>query len=469
MFYNYYGDLAYGDTIVRAAFGNLFSATQWAGVNVVWPTGSVAASNFPVTMTDQADSTRTQVIKKGTVYLTILMYAIREFEDAIDDCSVGQITNNDEPVHAWDEGVAFYTGSMEGESGTRARGVSPAGILSWNLADYRCQNFHTCTGADSISGLSRVNTNLLRLFALGQTTLQRGECADVRPIVEDIIDQTRIPLIQGTLRYTYRISNLMANTINHVWYAEGGIFAAAIVPVVHHCSAAAAATIAANINLGTTIKVNSGTSTNFTAVKLAFESVYSCMNLTCADVGGFWNTGSSAYYTGATPCSDPVTPRVSFDVVASGDVADYTPTVLDGMATSVANTLTGVSRSAVTVTVAAGSVIVSVSITVADAAAQSALNTQVATQLASTTTAGTMLTRSLPAGSPTFTVTEIRSNPGAPVAATPGEDKMPTWAIAILAILGALFFLFFVAFCIMMQKEKAGKPIFVTKVRPTNA
>ena len=47
------------------------------------------------------------------------MYAIREFEDAIDDCvSCGTATcnehSNDPSVHAWDEGVAFYAGSLEG-------------------------------------------------------------------------------------------------------------------------------------------------------------------------------------------------------------------------------------------------------------------------------------------------------------------------------------------------------------------
>jgi hypothetical protein len=44
------------------------------------------------------------------------------------------------------------------------------------------------------------------------------------------------------------------------------------------------------------------TSTNFTAVKIAFENNYACMNVTCAQVGGLWYDADSTYYTDAAPC-----------------------------------------------------------------------------------------------------------------------------------------------------------------------
>lgn len=37
------------------------------------------------------------------------MYVIHEMEDAIDDCQSDCLNCNDQPVHAWDEAVAFYT------------------------------------------------------------------------------------------------------------------------------------------------------------------------------------------------------------------------------------------------------------------------------------------------------------------------------------------------------------------------
>ena len=56
---------------------------------------------------------RQQVIQKGSSYMNIFMYVIREFEDALDDCQNGIISDNYNSVHVWDEGVCFYTGSLE--------------------------------------------------------------------------------------------------------------------------------------------------------------------------------------------------------------------------------------------------------------------------------------------------------------------------------------------------------------------
>ena len=62
-------------------------------------------------------------------------------QDAINDCKFGRITANDDAsVHAWDEAVAFYTGSLEGAA---QYGDSSNGKLLHALADKRCQNFRT--------------------------------------------------------------------------------------------------------------------------------------------------------------------------------------------------------------------------------------------------------------------------------------------------------------------------------------
>lgn len=45
------------------------------------------------------------------------MYVIHELEDAIKDCNNGDLTANDGGPHAWDEGWAFYAGSLEGSTG----------------------------------------------------------------------------------------------------------------------------------------------------------------------------------------------------------------------------------------------------------------------------------------------------------------------------------------------------------------
>jgi hypothetical protein len=242
-----------------------------------------------------------QIIKKGTAYMNAYMYAIREFEDAIDDCKAGCTTEqlsddncNTESVnavHAWDEGVAFYTGSKEGVDG------SGSGKLFYNLADKRGKDFKTLTGTDGLKGTSSVNDKLFKEMDVGQYKLLLGHCEAVRPVVRKMVAQMAVPLIQGTLRYAYKVDKLSGGAKEK---AEGAVFAAAVVPRVAYCSAADATTIMTNMKLG-------AASTTFASVKTAFENNYACMNVTCADVGGLWLSAESKYYAGAERCSDAST------------------------------------------------------------------------------------------------------------------------------------------------------------------
>ncbi|CAN0550013.1 unnamed protein product, partial [Laminaria digitata] len=78
------------------------------------------------------------------------------------------LSANDGGPHAWDEGWAFYAGSLEGVDG------SGDGFMIHALADKRCENFATCTADDDgsdISGNSAVNAEMLKLFKEGQVKL----------------------------------------------------------------------------------------------------------------------------------------------------------------------------------------------------------------------------------------------------------------------------------------------------------
>merc|ERR1719387_748621 len=110
------------------------------------------------------DAARIEIVKKTSAYMNVWMYVIREFEDAIDDCKSNCINCNDDPVHAWDEGVAFYTGSLEGVDG------SGSGKMIHALADKRCKNFGTCMhvsgeGYSTVGAGSAVNMQLFKLFS----------------------------------------------------------------------------------------------------------------------------------------------------------------------------------------------------------------------------------------------------------------------------------------------------------------
>ena len=88
------------------------------------------------------------------------MYVIREFEDGIDDCDncddVARGCNDnsaDASINAWDEGVAFAIGSLEGKEGnSRKVGTKnnltgtahEYGVGFYALAERRCIDFRTC-------------------------------------------------------------------------------------------------------------------------------------------------------------------------------------------------------------------------------------------------------------------------------------------------------------------------------------
>lgn len=110
------------------------------------------------------------------------------------------LTANDGGPHAWDEGWAFYAGSLEDEDG------SGSGQMIYALADKRCENFATCTGdsdGSDISGTSAVNADLLELFSEGSVKLQAGDCGDVEDIKDQIVDLMTVPLVQGVLRCVF--------------------------------------------------------------------------------------------------------------------------------------------------------------------------------------------------------------------------------------------------------------------------
>merc|ERR1711869_133007 len=237
---------------------------------------------------DCGDAARVQIAKKTSAYMNVWMYVIREFEDAIDDCKAGCIDCNDDPVHAWDEGVAFYTGSLEGTDG------SGSGKMIYALADKRCTNFGTCTAA----GGSKVNEELFKLFTKGKVALQQRKCDEAKPLKKSIVELMSVPLVQGSLRYAYKVAKLSGGSKE---FAEGAAFSAAILPRIHACSATAAKTISDNMNMETV--EDARMSAGFTAVKEAFESTYACLGINCAQIGGLIVSGTE-YYPGFSPCGE---------------------------------------------------------------------------------------------------------------------------------------------------------------------
>ena len=221
--------------------------------------------------------------------MNVWMYVIREMEDALDDCKAGCLKCNDDPVHAWDEAVAFYTGSQQEAGG------STDGYLLYALANKRCINFKTCgENGDSTEGLAKLNNDIFREFKIGQQNLVNGKCDDARKQKERIAQLMAVPLIQGTLRYAYLTDKQTSSEFDEKSNAEGAVFAASILPVVHACSPGDAQIIYENMYAGSP-------SADFAAVKSAFERNYGCMGISGSDVGGLYDSATGDFFAGAAP------------------------------------------------------------------------------------------------------------------------------------------------------------------------
>jgi Notch-like protein len=302
-FYDYYGSFTYADDWALAALHGT-TLTYGAPASVSFNFGT--ASNWA----------RREAIKKGTAYMHVWMYAIREFEDAIDDCVScvancdGFSANDGDSVHDWDEGVAFYTGSLEGT----VQGGNMAGKLVYRLAEKRCGNFGTCTGA---GGMSQVNDALFKaggLFPQGRDLLHAGSCSSVRAVVDQIVSLMTVPLVQGTLRYAWKVGQTggVDNRPSDQFAknaASGSTYAAAVLPLVHACNPAAASVVSDNVKFGaavydqTTGAYVSGTKPDTGAVKAALETTYACLGITCGQVGGLLNGARTAAEAGMEVCT----------------------------------------------------------------------------------------------------------------------------------------------------------------------
>lgn len=149
----------------------------------------------------------------------MLVFCIRELEDAIDMCK----NNNTEGAnHEVDEAIAFWTGSLEGTDG------SGDGVMAYALADKRCANFKTCGDAgDSIEGTSAVNTKYFDILLTMTVHLTDKDCEGASVQRDSAISVMFVPVIQGTLLYAQRLS--VGNTnITDKEEGEGAAFAAAV-------------------------------------------------------------------------------------------------------------------------------------------------------------------------------------------------------------------------------------------------
>ena len=166
------------------------------------------------------------------------------------------------------------------------------------------------------------------MFPQGRDLLHEGKCSEVRAVVDQIVSLMTVPLVQGTLRYAWKVGQIggvdnKASDQTAKNAAEGSTFAAAVLPLVHACDAAAAETVSDHMKFGaavydkTTGAFVSGTKPDTSAVKAALESTYTCLGITCAHVGSLLSWDGVTPEAGmeacipSTPLPPPMPPQPS--------------------------------------------------------------------------------------------------------------------------------------------------------------
>ena len=86
--------------------------------------------------------------------------------------------------------------------------------------------------------------------------------------------------------------------------AEGSTFAAALLPMVHHCNPASATVVSNNMKFGLVFDAAglnpTGTLPDFATVKEALEKTYACLGITCDMVGALGEVSTDGLIAAST-------------------------------------------------------------------------------------------------------------------------------------------------------------------------
>jgi len=302
-------DCQYADDIMQAAFdGTAVASTGFSF------SGDVTGS----------DDFRSQAIKKGVLYLNVFMYTIWEMQDAINDCIAGDLTTNTGAVHAWDEAVAFYTGSAEGTERGGMNGLdSGAAHMMFTLAEKRCKNFGTCTADydnNPIAGYSAINEQIFEEFETTKDYLKPDSqsanfnCENAYTGKDKIVKKMLVPMLQGVFRYLYETdSRIEPNGASNKELGELWAFVTGVLPMIHNADAAVAA------DLYTYTWGQDTSNDNFASLKTKIESTYDALGITCEDIGTLCDKSIT---TSCTPYADG---EMSYDTSACTSTSSEDP------------------------------------------------------------------------------------------------------------------------------------------------
>uniref|UniRef100_A0A7S4HQL1 Uncharacterized protein n=1 Tax=Odontella aurita TaxID=265563 RepID=A0A7S4HQL1_9STRA len=251
---------------------------------------------------------RAEAVIMGSAYINAYMFVLRMMQLSLAKCKLpcsDECTPDDTDCvlcdngaeRAWDEAVALYTGSLEGE-----RGESGNGQFIFNLANELCVKFGTCNvDNNELEGMSKANILVMEHFVTGQMLIEAGSCDRAEGHTHQIWKLMAVPLVQGLLRSAHIMDKKTQDSSIHqaeadIYSAQGATFAAAVLPRIHACNSDDAELLYGSMRIGTMY-------TDFLTIKSILETNYECLGLSCADIGGLLEDGTQVYAEGASPCT----------------------------------------------------------------------------------------------------------------------------------------------------------------------
>ena len=270
-FLNYYGDTYHDQTWIEAAFQGI----------------STSGSNGVMDFSTFGFQERSSAIRTGIVAIRIWLFVLNAIDDAVAEC--GQSFGEQLGLKRWDHAVAAYSGSIPIQTAITDFSL---GYFLFTMAETQCKYFGTCD-PDPSSGMAKVNQQVLETFQQGRTEMVNDDCDGIKLSAQKLRSLLTVPLLQGLLRSVHDIDQKDVKDGNR---GEAAAYAAALLPLLHDCSAGYAFSVYDNVRPGRIETVS------FEVLKDALEQNYQCLGVTCEDVGGLLNYGGVGYMPGAEPC-----------------------------------------------------------------------------------------------------------------------------------------------------------------------
>ena len=288
-FHDYFESWTYGDDIMQD-FLVCGAGSTCAGVDTTlsrWA-GTSGGAAHPV-------AARKEIVEKASAYINVLHYALYEYykygvNEALYSATLDADDLAEGLLHGWEEGWAFFAGSLETGAGT--------GVLPYVLGEKRASSFGTNDAPNPNGGAARANFKHLAAVQAGRAALNPYDgsvtsAEVVRNAYRCIETQSFVPLVQACLLYTFKAETCDSATADcGAVYGEAYLFCEAMNPLLAAVAPTAATTVSANAALTGATAVASG----YTATRNAIYENLNAIGIKCSDVGYCSSCGDDASF-----------------------------------------------------------------------------------------------------------------------------------------------------------------------------